>query len=189
MPLQLKEPGFLRRACPLSVEAWHEVIRQGLAPKRAELIRGVVVEKMSKSFHHVRILARLMELLQEQVDEGFWLRKEDPLTFRDSEPEPDISVVEGAVSSFQQHPTTARLVIEVSVSTLAEDREMAGVYAEAGVTDYWIVNVPDRCIEFFSEPKNGSYMVNGKMSSGNLSTSGGNLVSLEVKSVFEVLDV
>ncbi len=187
MPIQLKEPGFLRRACPLSVEAWHEVIRQGLAPKRAELIRGVVVEKISKSFHHVRVLARLMELLQEQVGEGIWLRKEDPLTFRDSEPEPDISIVQGAVSSFQQHPSTACLVVEVSVSTLAEDREMAGVYAEAGVSDYWIVNVPDRCIEFFHAPKEGSYTESGKVRDGSLSTTGSIRVSLDVKAVFEVL--
>ena len=37
-------------------------------------------------------------------------------------------------------PATARLVVEVSVSSLLVDREMATVYAEADVAEYWIVN-------------------------------------------------
>lgn len=43
-------PGLQKRAMPLSVEAWPQMIAGGLVSKRAELIRGVIIEKMSKSF-------------------------------------------------------------------------------------------------------------------------------------------
>jgi Uma2 family endonuclease len=58
---------------------------------------------------------------------------------------------------YEQHPTTAKLVVEISVTTLAEDREMAFIYAEAGVEEYWIVNAADRCIEVHRCPQEGRY--------------------------------
>ena len=51
----LKAPGFQKRALPLSVAAWHGMIRDNLAPARAELIRGVIIEKMSKSILHSKV--------------------------------------------------------------------------------------------------------------------------------------
>jgi Uma2 family endonuclease len=153
----LSQHGFRQRAMPLSVKAWHQMIEGGLAPKRAELIRGVIVEKMSKSIFHTKLSARLLVLLQKLGGGQFWVRKEEPLTLIDSEPEPDLSVVEGREQDFQQHPTTARLVVEVSVSTLSEDREMAEIYAEAAVAEYWIVNGAERCIEVYRKPVAGRY--------------------------------
>jgi Uma2 family endonuclease len=50
------------------------------------------------------------------------------------------------------------LVIEVADSSLAGDRgEKADLYAEAGIPDYWIVNLVDDCIEIRREPKGGRY--------------------------------
>ena len=57
--ISLQEPGFQKRAMPLSVKAWHGMIAQGLAPKRAELIRGAIIEKMSKSILHAKLNSRL----------------------------------------------------------------------------------------------------------------------------------
>jgi len=45
----------------------------------------------------------------------------------------------------------------VSVSSLLVDREMADVYAEAGVAEYWIVNATELCIEVYREPVEGRY--------------------------------
>src|SRR5438067_441948 len=129
MALQLKEPGFQRRAVPLSVKTWHWMIAEGLAPRRAELLRGVIVEKMSKSIVHIKLAGRLFTLAQKAVPSGYWVRKEDPITTSDSEPEPDVSVVAGDERDYSEHPVTAKLVVEVSVSTVAEDRELAAIYA------------------------------------------------------------
>jgi len=153
----LSKPGFRQRAMPLSIKAWHQMIEAGLAPKRTELIRGVIVEKMSKSILHIKLTHILLTLLHSVLGEKFWVRKEDPLTFADSEPEPDISVVDGRIPDYDKHPTSARLVVEVSITTLSEDRDMAEIYAEAGVEEFWIVNGPERCIEVYRKPAAGRY--------------------------------
>ena len=45
------------------------------------------------------------------------------------------------------------MVIEVSDTTLAYDRGVkANLYAQAGVPETWIMNLPEDCIESFTEP-------------------------------------
>jgi Uma2 family endonuclease len=173
MALQIKAPGFHQRALPLSVKAWHEMIAKGLAPRRAELIRGVIIEKMSKSMLHVQLSSVLFELLHATLGLLFWVRKEDPLTLTDSEPEPDISLVQGSRSDYLSgHPTTAKLVIEVSVTTLTDDREMAQIYAEAGVDEYWIVNAVERCLEIHRRPTPAGYEITEVVSIGSVAHCG-----------------
>ena len=155
-----------RRVLPLSVSAWHGLIAQGLAPDRSELIRGEIVEKMPKSVLHTRLVNRLIKLLTVLVTAECWVRKEDPLTLADSEPEPDVSVISGNEDDYAQHPTTALLVIEVSVSTLGEDREMAALYAEAGVSEFWIVNAVEQCIEVHRQPMSGAYQQQSRVALG-----------------------
>ena len=133
------------------------MIAKGLVPQRAELIRGVIIEKMSKPILHTKLASRIAKLLAQALQSAYWVRREDPLSLRDSEPEPDISVVAGQEADYMAHPSTAALVVEVAVSTLAEDRELADMYAEAEVSEYWIVNVPERCLEIYRRPVNGQY--------------------------------
>lgn len=52
-------------------------------------------------------------------------------------PEPDVAIVRSTMEEFEiRHPTTAELVIEVAVSSVALDRANASLYAEAGGTEY-----------------------------------------------------
>ena len=164
----LSNPGFRQRAMPLSIKAWHQMIDGGLAPKRAELIRGVIVEKMSKSILHIKLSALLIEILRLALSSSFWIRQEAPLTLADSEPEPDISVVEGQMSDYINHPTSARLVVEVAVSSVSDDRDMAEIYAEANVDEYWIVNGAERCIEVYRKPVAGRYEETLRVSEGGV---------------------
>ena len=84
--------------------------------------------------------------------------QEQPLTFVDSEPEPEIAVTRGGERDFlEAHPTTAELVIEVVRSSPALDRENASLYAEAGVKEYWIVLGRERQVEVYRLPENGRY--------------------------------
>jgi len=92
------------------------------------------------------------------VPPNFVVRREDPLTLADSEPEPDISIVRGAPADFlSAHPTRAELVIEVAVSSQALDRENTSLYAEAGVQEYWIVLGSERKVELYRRPEAGQY--------------------------------
>lgn len=51
------------------------------------------------------------------------------------------------------HPTRALLAVEVAESSLAQDRlTKSRIYAQAGVPDYWIVNLRQRVVEWYRAP-------------------------------------
>src|SRR5436190_6389950 len=123
-----------------------------------ELIRGSILEEKAKTPLHCFIAKWLYDRITSVVPSRFLVHQYSPLTFGDSEPEPDISVVRGALADFlNQHPTTAELVIEVAVSSAALDRENASLYAEAGVKEYWIVLALERRVEVYRGPSGGTY--------------------------------
>lgn len=152
----LENPEFRRRALPISVPAYHSMSQQGLVAQRAELIRGVIIEKMPKSPLHSRITSILHRELMLALP-GFWVRKEDPLTLADSEPEPDISIVPGRAEDYSAHPSTALVVVEVAVTSEELDREKIALYAEAGVGEYWLVLAHERAVEVHTGAKDGCW--------------------------------
>jgi Uma2 family endonuclease len=156
----LESPEIRQRTLPISVETYHWMIENGMVARRAELIRGVIVEKMSKSSLHSLLAKRLYDQLMRTLGPGWYVRKEDPLTLRDSEPEPDILVVEGVEEDFRdRHPHTAVLVVEIAVSSEASDREMIKAYAEAGVSECWLVLARKKEVVCYSSPSAGAYQV------------------------------
>ncbi|MBM83596.1 MAG: hypothetical protein CMJ78_23810 [Planctomycetaceae bacterium] len=76
-----------------------------------------------------------------------------------SVPEPDIAWV--AAKSYRKERPRGEdvlLIIEVAESSLRTDRTLkAKLYAEAGVQDYWIVNLNEVCIEVYRQPHDGQY--------------------------------
>jgi Uma2 family endonuclease len=154
----LEIPEVRRRVSPLSLEEYHRLGEFNARGRRTELIRGIVIEKMSKSPLHFSIVKRLYDLIARTLPSGFLVRQEGPLTLADSEPEPDISVVRGAEAEFRAaHPSTAELVVEVAVSSPALDRANASLYAEAGVKEYRIVLATERTLEVYRRPEAGTY--------------------------------
>ena len=155
----LELPEVRQRVSPLSVEEYHRLGEFNENGKRTELIRGIVIEKMSKSPRDSSLSTQLYKRILLALPEGYTARKEEPLTFVDSEPEPDISVLRGRDADFATgHPTSAELVVEIAVSSAALDRELASLYAEAGVKEYWIVLGSERCVEVYRLPKDGAYV-------------------------------
>jgi Uma2 family endonuclease len=71
-----------------------------------------------------------------------------------SEPEPDLAVVLGSPRDYRDaDPSSALLVVEVTDSTLAYDRDQKGsLYARAGIADYWVLNLADRRLEVYRDP-------------------------------------
>ena len=51
------------------------------------------------------------------------------------------------------HPSRPVLVVEVAESSLSFDRaDKGGLYARAGIRDYWIVNLVDPLPEVYRDP-------------------------------------
>ena len=63
----LESPGARERVLPLSVRAYHDLAERGLISEKAELLRGVIFEKMPKSRFHVRLVRFLEALLRQQL--------------------------------------------------------------------------------------------------------------------------
>ena len=151
-------PSIRERLSRISVAEYHRQPERNAHGRRTELIRGLVIEKMSKSPRHEATIKRLFRIIWNAAGQSHVVSKDSPLTLHDSEPEPDIAVVAGHDNDFTtEHPHTALLVVEVAVTSIAEDHELAALYAEAGVGEYWIVLPAAQGIEVHRHPENGRY--------------------------------
>src|SRR5437899_2077057 len=162
MTALLDLPTVRQRVHLMSVEEYHRAGETGVLSDDVELLRGIVVTKMPKSPLHELVAQKLTNQLLAQVPREFQVRCGRPLTLRDSEPEPDISVVKGQPDDWAKaHPSTAQLVVEVAVrrGELAESK--ADVYAEAGIPEYWLVRPEARTVEVSRRPRPGGYLSNG----------------------------
>jgi Uma2 family endonuclease len=121
-----------------------------------ELIEGEILHRSPQGPLHSVGTSRLYRVIGAAFGPGFYVRSQLPLALgQRSDPEPDLVVVPGAPEDYEDaHPTTALLVVEVSDTTLAYDRTIkAGLYARAGIADYWIVNLVDHLIEVHRDPQ------------------------------------
>ena len=87
----------------------YEKLGDDPAFRRTELIRGLIVNKMSKPPPHSNATTRFYVFLVRHMRPEFVVRQEQPLRLRDSMPEPDSSVVRGSLSDFDiRHSSTRR---------------------------------------------------------------------------------
>lgn len=141
-----------------TVDEFHRCSELGIFNKLAELIRGVVFAPAPKTPLHRRTSQFLYDHLLSLKLQGYTVFAPSPLTLHDSEPMPDICVVAGDVSEFdERHPSTAELVIEVAVTTIDADYAKAAIYAEAAVKEYWIVLPTEQKVEVYRRPHGGHY--------------------------------
>jgi Uma2 family endonuclease len=79
-----------------------------------------------------------------------------PITLEDSEPEPDLVIVRGEPRLYlDRHPGPAELALAVEVadaSLLRDQGTKKRIYARAGIAVYWIINLPDRRCEVYTDP-------------------------------------
>lgn len=144
---------------PLSVEAYHVLGEAGVIPEKTELLYGLVYTKMPKSPFHSFLLRRLLEMIQKLDLRGYMVSSEQPLTFIDSEPEPDVSIVKGSNDAFRNaHPKTADMVVEICVTSHEYDRSKLRAYASGAVKECWLILGPEKQVEAYSEPQNGSFV-------------------------------
>ena len=142
----------------ISVDRYHEMIAAGLLTEedRLELLEGYLTEKMTVNPPHSFTTDQIRDELMAVIAENCFVKSQQPITTEDSEPEPDVMVVAGSKRDFVDHhpgPQDVILVIEVADATLAQDQTWKKrIYARAGIAVYWIVNLPERQIEVYSQP-------------------------------------
>jgi len=129
-----------------------------LEGKHVELIQGEILAMAPMGEPHALTIIHLTEALLPHFNTrtGYHLRAQMPLALPalTCEPEPDIAIVAlDTPTNEANRPTSAALVVEVAESSLAYDRDRKGpLYAAAGLQEYWLVNLPERCLEVYRQP-------------------------------------
>lgn len=143
-----------------TLEQYHAMIRAGILGEddRVELIAGYLTQAMSVNPPHAASVYRCTEWLRARIDgDTGMLFSERPISLPPhTEPEPDIVVAAHRADAYATaHPTpdAISLVVEVADDSLERDRKLKlPRYAEAGIAEYWIVNLRDRQLERYTEP-------------------------------------
>lgn len=123
---------------------------------RIELVGGDIIVAEPQGSGHFATVRAVEEALRAAFGTGWEVRGQGPLALdEESEPEPDVAVVAGSFRDYVSgHPSRPALVVEVSESSLALDRDhKASLYARAGLSEYWIANLVARVLEVYREPE------------------------------------
>ncbi|MCT7965329.1 Uma2 family endonuclease [Laspinema sp. D1] len=149
----------LATAKRFTIEEYHRLIELGFFPEgdRTELIQGEAIQMVSKGKPHAVCCSLLIRELSKLLEDRATIRCQDPITLPNhSEPEPDFTLVRNREDNYLSHhpmPDDILLVIEIADSSLDYDRLVKlPLYAEAGISDYWIVNLLEKQLEIYTTP-------------------------------------
>lgn len=154
---------------PISRAEYDELVRRGaFDDARVELLYGRIVSMSPIGKEHRYSVTKLARLFIESLSRRADVHVQQPFAAPDeSEPEPDVAIVAPG-DYLDDHPKTAWLIIEVADSSLARDRAKAKLYASAGVTEYWIVNLVDGVVEAHREPQAHGYATSTRHGRGDV---------------------
>jgi Uma2 family endonuclease len=135
-----------------------------LDQQHVELIEGELISKIGKKRPHVNALT-LMHAGLTQVFGARFVNSEAPIDVAPednptNEPEPDLIVLKDDSSRFTSNPRAEdlRLLVEIADSSLNFDLTVkAGLYARAGVSEYWVLDVAGRRLAVHRNPQSGAY--------------------------------
>lgn len=134
-------------------QMWHE-------DERVELLDGEIYAMAPIGDEHVGallVLQRRLEVFRERAISSV----QNPLRLTNSEPQPDLVLLELPLENYiKRLPEAADvlLLIEVSKSTLEYDRvKKLPIYAKAEIPEVWIRNLVDDQLEVYRNPQGERY--------------------------------
>jgi Uma2 family endonuclease len=141
----------------ITIEEYLRLVEDGVLTEddRVELLEGVIVAMTPSDPPHAAIVQIVAAAIRAALRRGVVERVQASLIVGGrSVPEPDVAVVPGAhLDYLHRHPDRALLVVEVSQSSLAQDRlSKSRIYAVGGVPEYWIVNLRQGMLEVMRDP-------------------------------------
>ncbi len=151
---------------PISVTEYHQMAEAGIFQpgERVELLRGDIVKMPPIGDHHRGSVNRLTRVLSAKFADRVYVQVQNPVVVGvDSEPEPDVALLamnEAAWGERHAYPADVIALIEVAETSRAVDlRVKLSLYAEAGIAEYWVVDLVDRLIRIHREPMPDGYRI------------------------------
>jgi Uma2 family endonuclease len=129
---------------------------------RVELIQGEIIEMFPIGTRHAGCVNRLNRIFAGRLGERAVVAVQNPVRVSDlTEPQPDLAVLEPRADGYaaaHPRPQDALLLVEVADTSLAYDRDVkAPLYAVAGITELWIIDLEGDRIEMFRDPASDGY--------------------------------
>jgi len=159
MAIQYQQP---RRR--FTVDEYHKMADAGILGEddRVELLDGEIVEMPAIKVPHAACVDSLNMLFAQRIGDRGIVRIQSPIYIDDiNEPQPDVILLKpGDYMNRRYHPgpDDILLVIEVAGTTLRTDRrDKMPRYARAGMQETWLVNLPKKMVEVYSNPEDGKY--------------------------------
>jgi Uma2 family endonuclease len=158
-----------------TIEEYHQLVATGiLDDKRVELLQGIIVDMPPEGMPHAVYCTESVNYLRELLGNRATVREAHPITLpKDSEPEPDIAIVRAPSRQYLAHhpyPADIFWLIEYANSTLKKDlNNKKRVYAEAGIEEYWVVNLHASELIVFRDLLVDNYESETILASGNIS--------------------
>lgn len=169
LPAEIKRHRF-------TIEEYHKMAEVGLLSEndRVELIDGEIVEMTPIGWRHANCVNDLTMLLARFAGDRYVVSVQNPLTISEhAELQPDLVLLKRRPRERLPGPDDVALVIEVSDTTLAYDRDVKlPRYAQAGIPEVWIVDLMGRRVESHAAPSAEGYRVSREFGSGEQAHSG-----------------
>jgi Uma2 family endonuclease len=129
---------------------------------RVELLDGEIYIMSPIGPLHVGIVNKLNKLLTQQVGDTGIISIQNPIQLNDySEPQPDIAILSPRDDYYINAlatPDDVLLLIEIADSSLDYDRdEKLPRYAQAHISEVWVVDVNRQIIEQYTQPAQSEY--------------------------------
>lgn len=129
---------------------------------RVELLDGQLVEMSPINPPHASCVKRLTRLFAPLAGGRVTPSIQDPVVLGPHQaPQPDVALLRFRADGYRTRnpgPPDTLLVIEVADASVEADRERKiPLYAEAGIREAWLVNLPDDLLEVWREPRDGRY--------------------------------
>lgn len=157
-------PSAQPRPYRFSVEEYNKLGEIGFfqPEDRVELLDGEILIMSPIGLRHIWALTWINEWFGDHRRGRYVVSPGNPVFLHDySEPQPDLMLVPRPGKKLRKsRAKEVFLLVEVSDSSLAFDRgRKCKAYAEAGVREYWIVNLEEDVIEVLRQPEAGKYTV------------------------------
>ena len=146
-----------------TLDRYHAAIDAGLFDDQSvELLQGNLVVMAPEREPHACYSSDGAEYLRQLLGNRAAVREGKPVTLPNlSEPMPDLAIVQSPLRRYlAHHPYFEDIfwLIEYSDATLAKDLgEKKQVYVEAGIREYWVVDLKNARLKVFRDLVNSQY--------------------------------
>lgn len=147
-----------------TTDDYHRMLQIGVLTEddRVELLAGDIWQMSPISSRHAACVNRLTQLLSSIFRERAIVSVQNPIHLgAHSEPQPDIALLQPRDDFYADahpEPEDVLLVIEVAETSQEYDRTVKlPLYAQAGISLVWLVDLLNECVQTYSNPTPQGY--------------------------------